>query len=268
MTFASKPGPPSNWASDLWEYRELTRNLVARDLHVQFRGLSLSLWLSALQPLVVVLVYLFGLRTVLRIPVENYPLFLAAGFLHWHLFSSVTLRSCKAVLGNANLVSKARFPLVVLPLSSLLSELLVFGLSSLIFWLLFPFLGGKIWIGLLLYPLVLTLNLVLLMGVTLLGSSLQVFFEDYQDILSLVVRFMFWFSPVIYSFRMVPAWLKSALFCLNPMVSYLDCYRNLLYYHKSPSLFHWGIMVFWALLSLAIGWRVFSRLSSSFADEL
>lgn len=252
----------------LWRYRELMRNLILRDFRIQFGGRGLSLWICALQPLVVVLIYLFGLRAVLQVPMERYPLFLAAGCLHWNLSSSVLLRACRAVTGNANLVTRARFPLVVLPLSCLASEFLTFLLSMVLFGLLFPWLGGHFWSGLLLYPLVVALNLGMLVGLTLLVSAWQVFYDELQEGLGLVMRVWFWFSPVIYTFDNLSSSLRGWLLCLNPMVAYLDFYRDLLYFERLPDGAHWLAMCGWAVLSLVAGWSVFTRLSPQFADEL
>lgn len=253
---------------NLWAYRELILNLVGREFRVRYRGGWPLLWVAALQPLVVVLVYLFGLHTVMKVPVPNYPLFLAAGCLHWTMFSSILLGLCRAVTGNANLVCKVRFPLEILPISVLISELLLFSLSLGLFWLLFPALGGQFWPGLLLYPLLLALNLAFLSGTALMVSALQVYFEGFQELVGLLIRVLFWFSPVIYSFAALPSSISRWLLGLNPAVAFLDCYRGLLYDRSYPDPAHWLALFGWTGLSLWLGRLIFFRLAPTFADEL
>ena len=219
-------------------------------------------------PLLVVLVYLFGLRSVLQVSLENYPLFLGVGLLHWQLLASVMQGSCNAVTANANLVGRANFPRVILPLAAATTELIVFALTLVFFLvLLYPWIGGQFWWGLVLYPLGMGLHIVFLVGLALACSAVQVLMPNFRNLVAFGLALGFWLSPVIYaSTRVSPGW-RTTLFLVNPAVAILDFSRNIFYDHRCPPAEVWGMLVLWATL-IVPGTLIFRQLQKRFADEL
>ena len=234
----------------LWRYRELARNLVYRDLRLRYGGSRggtlLGLALSLIKPLLVVLVYLFGLRSVLRVQADHYPLFLGVGLLHWQLLSSVLLSSCQAVVSNGGLVDRAAFPRMLLPMVAVVQELVTFAFTFGVFLLaLYPWIGGRFWWGLCLYPVGMALHLLFLSG----------------------LRLGFWLSPVLYASTRFPAKWQQLLFVVNPAVPILELCRDLFCLHKLPAPAVWVMLAVWSLM-LIPGYLLFASLQSGFADEL
>lgn len=255
-----------------WRHRGLVHNLVAKEIELRYGGTSRGTWLGlllvVLQPLVVVCVYMLGLSSFSGISFPNYPLYLGLGVLHWHLLTAVTGRACRSISAQSNLVGWARFPLVLLPLADLITELILFAWTALLFALLIPVLGGSFWIGQLLYLPAILLFCVLMFGLALALSALEVFFRDVHDLWGMALRLGFWFSPVIFRFNHLNPTLQQALYYLNPMAPFLTIVQNLFYDGHLPSSVHWWCLTGWSALFLLLGSLIFWRTSGYFADEL
>jgi ABC-type polysaccharide/polyol phosphate export permease len=94
----------------LLQYRELLKNLVIKDLKVKYRNSFLGFLWSLLNPLMMIIVYSVALKYILRVQVENFPLFLIIGILPWNLFSGTAMAATEAIISNANLIKKICFP--------------------------------------------------------------------------------------------------------------------------------------------------------------
>jgi len=250
----------------LYRYRELLRNLVAKELKLKYRGATIGVLWSLLNPLLTILVYTVAFKYVLRIPLENYPLFLVVGLLHWNFFAASTLASADAILGNAHLLKQILFPRAILPLATVLFQLAQFLLAFVPFLLLYVPLGGHFWVGQLLYPPALLLQIAFTVGVALAVSVLTVFFRDLKHLVEVLLLLLFWLTPIIYNFTLIPGEARL-FFRLNPMVSFVIVYQDLFYLGEWPSLGNWGLMLFWAGVSLGIGYTLFRRMEWRFPEE-
>lgn len=253
----------------LFNYKELLRNLVAKDLKVKYRGSVLGFVWSLLNPLLMIVVYtiVFGLFMRVKVSQEHYPLFLVVGILHWVFFASSFLAATEAILGNANLVRKIDFPRMILPVSAVTFQFIQLLFALGVFALAYPFLGGKFWLGLLLYPVVLALQGLMVSGIALVISALTVYYRDLKHLSEVGLVILFWLTPIAYEFTMIPLltrlWLR-----LNPMMTFVIVYQDLFYYHTWPSLASWALMIFWAAGTLGLGYMIFQRLEDRFAEEL
>src|SRR5262249_32505919 len=104
----------------LFRYRALLRNLVAKDLKLKYRGSLLGLLWSLLNPALMLIVYTFAFKVVLRVHSENYAYFVMAGLLPWTFFAGALTASTQAVVGNAGLIRRVYFPREILPIATVL----------------------------------------------------------------------------------------------------------------------------------------------------
>lgn len=255
----------SSWRQ-CWQYRHLVFQLAYRDLRLRYDGGLLGVFLATAKPLLVVFFYLFGLRAVLHIRLDHYPLFLACGFLHWNLLTSWSSSACNAVTRNLQLVHRANFPRVVLVLSAALSEGFSFLLTFALFLLLYPFLGGKFWAGMLLYPLGFALYSSLLLGLGFAFAAVQVIWTDFRAALSFALSLFFWLTPVVYATWHMPRTYQPWLRAVNPITPMLEFSRSLFYSSAFPEPQLWFWLTLWAGVALVLGWTVFSRLQRRFAE--
>jgi len=256
----------------LFNYRQLIQSMVVRELKARYRGSVLGFFWSFINPLLLLLVYTFVFRYVLpsRQPnLDPYALFLFCGILPWTWFSSSILESSNVLIAGGNLIKKVLFPAEVLPIVNVLANMVHFflGLPILVAFLIYyraPLqLSEIVW-----FPVVVLVQLLLTLGLALIVSALTVHFRDLKDILSNLVTFWFFATPIIYSMQDAPPIGKMFL-DLNPFTHLAVSYQEILFY---PGNFgHWKWLVALGVASAGLflaGYYLFNRLRDTFAEEV
>ena len=268
----------------LYRYRVLVQSLISRELKARYRGTVLGFLWSFINPLLLMIIYtiVFGFIIGPRDPAFGesrvlYALFLFCGVLPWTWFSSSSIESANILMIQGNLIKKVLFPAEVLPVVVVTSNFIhfLFGLPILLaaklLIVLFvpqapPF---SAYIGLL--PLVLLVQFVFSLGFGFLISSLTVHFRDIKDILSNLLTFWFFATPIIYPMTF-PAVQNSNLFRfflnLNPMTHIIQGYHDTLFAGRPPDWLHLGGTLLFALILFWAGHTVFDRLRDSFPEEV
>jgi lipopolysaccharide transport system permease protein len=266
--------------AQLIRYRGLIQSLVARELKARYRGSALGFFWSFINPLLLLLVYSFVFEFVLtnRAPgslEKPYSLFLFCGLLPWTWFSSSVLESTSVLISSGNLIKKVLFPAEVLPIVTVLSNLVHFllGLPILVAFLVYyrrPLEFPEVfW-----FPVILLTQLILTVAVALIVSALTVHFRDIKDIVGNLMTFWFFATPIIYPFTGIPKGsLARTLLNLNPFTHLAVSYQELLFYPGDPpgSFGHarWLLALLAASIGLFLaGYFLFDRLRDSFADEV
>ena len=259
-------------------YRGLIQSLVSRELKARYRGSVLGFFWSFVNPLLLLLVYTFVFAYVMPPPKEinNYALFLFCGVLPWTWFSASLLESSSVLITGGNLIKKVMFPAEILPIVTVLSNLVHFllGLPILIAFLIYfdaPVEPAELpW-----FPIAIVIQLLLTIGLALILSALTVHFRDLRDILGNVMTLWFFATPIIYYWRDAPAGIRRFL-NLNPFTHLAITYQEILFFpadHASaggpPG--HWKWLVALGVGSIGLflfGYFLFDRLRDSFAEEV
>lgn len=252
---------------EFWSYRELLKNLIVRELKLQYRGSFLGFLWSLLHPALLALVYYIVFTKLLIYHFENFALWLLVGILHWQLFQTAVTSSTNALLGSANLITNVHFPRLILPMATVGSKFLQHILAALVFFLALVPLGGHYWLGIVVYPLVLALQTIFILGVALGVSVLTVYFRDLKHLVEVALRFMFWGTPIIYMISNISENLQLVLH-FNPMTAFVISYQSLFWYIELPSANYWGLMTMFALASLFLGLMLFRRFEPLVEDYL
>lgn len=252
--------------AEIWRYRSLIWALVCRHLSARYRGSILGFVWSFLNPLCLIAVYALVFKYYIRFNnVDNYTLFLFAGLLPWIWFSSGLLEATGAISGGGNLVTKAMFPPHVLPIVSVLTNLMNF-LFSLPLLVAFMFATGITpTISFIALPVVILVELVFLAGLALALSAINVHFRDVQHILGNLITFWFFLCPIIYPPENVPERFRFTLY-LNPVAIFTDMYHKVIVKGTYPDLYLLGFSAVVATLSFAIGNLIFNRYREDFAE--
>ena len=188
---------------ELWQYREVLLQLVRRNLKVRYKNSVLGFFWSFLNPLLQILVYWFVFGVVFGAKEKNYGPKLFAVFLPWLFFQQTVLDSAACVLQDMPLVKKAYFPRTILPLSTVLSNLVHFFLGFLVLLIIYRAVPISFtWSFLLVIPLTLLLTL-FAYGLSLIVSSLSVFYSDVKFIISTFMLLWLFLSPILYSVGML-----------------------------------------------------------------
>ena len=277
--------PSRGWqALDLrqvWQFRDLLSTLAQRDVKLRYRQTALGAVWVILQPLIAAGIFSFVFGAVAGLPSGNVPfiVFSYAGLLCWNLFSSTLNKTSNVLVANTQLVSKVYFPRLVLPLSTVYSSLIDFGVAAIVLavlMLIYRVVPG--W-GLLLLPLWMLLTLTLSVGCGLFLSALMVSYRDVQYIVPVAMNFLLYASPVAYSVataleklqgKVSPSllvWAERA-FLANPMAGLLEAFRWSVLGGPAPI---WGAVIYSAACAIglfAAGAFAFKRMEKRFADVI
>ena len=256
----------------LVRYRGLIQSLVARELKARYRGSVLGFFWSFINPLLLLLIYTFVFTYVMVARwegIEPYALFLFCGLLPWTWFSSSLLESSNVLIAGGNLIKKVMFPAEILPIVTVLANMVHFflGLPILAAFLVYyqkPLqLAELVW-----FPVVVLVQLVLTLGIALFLSALTVHFRDLKDLLGNLMQFWFFATPIIYPMQVIPEGMRWWL-NLNPMTHIMISYQEVLFFPGPHG--HWKWLMALAVASVfvfLIGYFVFDRLRDSFAEEV
>ncbi len=252
----------------LYRYRELIRNLVVRDLKRKYRDSILGFLWSLANPLCMILVYDFAFKKVLNVPTPNYVPFLIVGLLHWNLFASATIASAGSVRASGGLIKKVAFPLEIIPLSTVLFNVVQYLLAMVVFMpiLVFVLHTPLKTCALLFFPL-LVLQVLFITGLSMLLSTAAVFYQDVLHFTELAFMFLFWLTPTVYEFSSVPARLKPVVLA-NPFTPFILAYQEILVYSRPPSLQVLAYAAAGTAVAMVAGSIVFAQYKMSFAEEV
>jgi lipopolysaccharide transport system permease protein len=262
---------------ELIQYRNLVRNLVLRDLKARYKNSVLGFLWSLLNPLGMMLVFTIVFTVLLPSQVQRYPIFLLCGLLPWNFFSAGVMVGISSITGNANLVKKVYFPREVLPISSVLANLVNFLLGLVvIFAVLLAFrahLNSWMW----LLPVVIIIQTCFVLGIALVLSTLNVFYRDTLMIMDVVMLAWFFLTPIVYPIESLPTSYQILgitvnihrwMYVLNPMASLVAAYRDLLYWGYRTDLDFLARTAVTSLVVLAFGYWFFVRFRDRFGERI
>ncbi len=247
--------------------RDLLRELVSRDMKLRYKRSVLGIAWSLLNPLAQLLIFIFLFRRVLPLNIPNYPLFVFSGVLAWSWFQSSLLLAAGAITDNRDLIKRPGFPAAILPVVTVMSNMIHFLLALPIL-LLFLMLSGLRPTGAFVaLPLVIAVQFLLILSLAYLVATFHVTFRDTQHLLGVLLLLLFYLTPVFYDASAVPARYRL-VYRLNPMMHMLDAYRAILIWGKLPDgLSLLGLAALTAGL-LGLGYVIFTRASCRFVEEL
>jgi lipopolysaccharide transport system permease protein len=257
----------------LVRYRGLISSLVARELKARYRGSALGFFWSFINPLMLLSIYSFVFKVILpgthSNEVEPFALFMFCGILPWTWFTSSLSESAGSLISGGNLIKKVLFPAEILPLVSVLANMVHFllGLPILIAFLFYyrrwPDGPDLFW-----FPVTVLVQLIFTSGLALILSALTVHYRDIRDILSNVLTLWFFSTPIIYWIKEAPGLGKHVL-DLNPMTHIIVSYQEILFF--TGPIGHWRWLLATGAASVALflaGFWLFDRLRDSFAESV
>ena len=253
-------------ASRLTYIFDLIRELVGRDLKLQYKRSALGIVWSFITPLMQLVVYYFIFRLALSFDIPNYAAFVFSGMLVWTWFQMSLFRGAIAITDNRELIRQPGFPVAILPIVAVTTNLIHFLLSLPI---LLIFISGAKWLhpAILLLPVLILLQFLITLSLTYLVASLNVTFRDTQHILGVLLNLFFYLTPIFYSTDLIPAQYLS-IYALNPITQLIQAYRTVLLHGESPAVVPLFILGCGAIGLLGLTYWLFQQASYNFAEEL
>jgi len=263
--------PGAFFLRNLVERRSLLFQLVRRDFEQRFVGSAIGWIWGLIHPLALLISWMFVFQVCMRVPpppgVGNYPLFIFAGMLPWLLFSETVQRSASSLLDSANLITKTVFPSEMIPVSVFLSTLMSHLLA-----LVLMIATTGVWINqispfLILLPLYFVVVGLFAVGLGWIVASLHVFLRDTAQVVSVVLIFWFWLTPIFITPQQFPPWARFILVA-NPLYYVVRGYRTILLSSGVPDLAELAIATAYGIAMFVAGGLFFRHMKRGFADVL
>jgi ABC-type polysaccharide/polyol phosphate export permease len=249
-------------------YGFLLGNLVLRDFRIRYRNMSLGVFWSLLNPLVMMAVLTFVFTRIFRNQaIPHFHVFVLCGIIPFNFFSVAWVSGTLSVYSNAQLVKKVILPREVVPISTVLANCIhyVIQIALLISVVVATGYGvNRYWA---LLPLVFVLQVVFVCGLSLVTAALDVYFRDIRYVVESANTVLFWLVPIFYSNGDIPIRYQP-LYWYNPIAAVVQACRNILLDGTAPPSSLLYKLFFVSALSLVVGLFVFGRLKRRFADYL
>lgn len=284
---------------ELWRFRELLLSLVERELRIRYKNSVLGFFWSLLNPLITATVMTLVFKFFLEQDVSSYGLYVLAAYLPYIFMQFSLMDSAQSVLLSLPVVRKVYFPREVLPAAQVLANFIHFCLAMVVFffiaagvWVLHPSGEFPIRPTAVLLPVLMIINLMLAMGLGLIVSALNTFYEDVKYLLSAALYIGFFLCPVMYFSENVLAATQSrgvggqwiyTLYHANPMAMLCTAYKKTLLANtpvptgrgavarELPGIpLDWGMLGLAAITSfgfLVFGYWMFNRMKWRFVER-
>lgn len=261
---------------ELWQYRDLYRMLVKRDIVVWYKQTILGpLWFF-IQPILTTIMFMIVFGGIAKIGTDGIPqpLFYLAGICLWNYFAESLNQTSNTFIQNSALFGKVYFPRLVVPIATVTSNLVRLGIQLLLFvfvYLYFAFfteatVAPNLYICLV--PLLILLLSGLALGFGVLFSSLTTKYRDLTFLLSFLVQLWMYATPVIYPLSTIENPTLKTLMLLNPMTAILETFK---YAVLGVGQFRFEYLTYSALFTLfimALGIVVFNKVQRTFMDTV
>ena len=256
-----------NFFRSLYEYRELLKTSISKDVRGKYKNSVLGVIWSFLNPLLQIAVYAIVFPLIMRSNLPNYTVFLCCGLIPWNFFSTATSRTSFTMIENGNIIKKVYFPREILPLSVVTSEAINFIISTIIILAFVLGYGMGLSKYIIFYPLILIVQYFLLIGISFIVSSVTVYFRDLQHFIGIALQLLFYATPIVYAPDSIPQnfqWILQ----FNPMTYIINGYRDIFYYQQTPDFTSLGIVLVISLGLSIVGYFIFHKLQKRFAEEM
>ena len=254
----------TQYVNEVWNYKDLLKLLVARDIKLKYRRSFLGYLWSVLNPLMIMIVMTVVFSTMFNRNIENFPVYLFCGQLLFNYMNNSTHQAIFSITSNAALLKKTYVPKFIFTVSKITSGMvdLVFSLGALVIVMIAT--RAKFTWYILLFPLVILQLYMFCVGLGLFLAQANVFFKDSQFIYNAVTTAWMYLTPIFYPLEMLPEWLIWIVKHLNPMYFYVGQFRDLVYSGTMPgttiTIAGWGA----AIIMMVIGLWSFSKSEDNF----
>jgi ABC-type polysaccharide/polyol phosphate export permease len=260
---ASRRPPIIAELKELIRYRDLVLQLIARNIKTRYKRSALGVLWTLLSPLMMMAVLTLVFKNVFRFSAQNYPVYVLTGLALWNFFAQTTTGAMSELIWGGGLMNRIYMPRAIFAVAALGTAFvnLLFSLAPLL--VLMLALRSPIKPALLFLPVPIVLAAMFALGVALALSTFAVYFSDVLEMYQILLTAWMYLTPIIYPKEIVPESLRIVL-DFNPMVHVLETFRAPIYSGALPSPKTLAIASGTALVTLLLGWWIFSRK----ADEL
>ncbi|MDP8983204.1 MAG: ABC transporter permease [Acidobacteriota bacterium] len=256
--------PRRRWTGD---YFFLLSNLVQKDFKIRYRNMSLGVFWSLLNPIIMMAVLTFIFTRIFPPSVPQFPLFLLCGLIPFNFFAISWITGTTSLVENTSLIKRISVPRKVFPLASILSNCVHLAIQLGLLLILVMIFGRGATLHWLWLPLIWALFIIFVFGLSLVSSAVNVYIRDVRYVVESANTVLFWLVPIFYSFAVIP--LKyTEVYRFNPVAAVVLMLRSILLEGRDPEWSTLRNLTLVAAVTLTIGIFVFNKLKSRFFEYL
>lgn len=259
-----------SYLKELFKYRELLGIIIWRDIVIKYKQSIMGFIWAIFMPIVIIasgilVKYAMSVVSGKQLVISDIVT-VSVKALPWSFVVASVRFSTNSLMGNANLVAKVYFPKEIFPIAAVLSNLFDFVIagSVLALILLVAQIGWSVhvfWV-----PVLVLMLTILIIGIGLLLSALNLFFRDVKYVVEVLLTFAIFFTPVFYETTMFGKW--SNLLLLNPVAPILESINTCIVHHRAPDFGWLAYSAIFSCLVFSGGYPFFKKLESTFAENI
>jgi lipopolysaccharide transport system permease protein len=263
---------------EVWKYRDLLWMFVKRDFTAQYKQTILGPLWHFIQPLFTTVVFLVVFTNIAKISTDGVPpvLFYMSGITIWNYFSSCLNATASTFVANAGIFGKVYFPRLVIPLSTVMSNIVKFGIQFLLL------LAAMLWYKLssssfnlsqplsilVLIPFIILIMAGLGLGLGIIISSMTTKYRDLTVLIGFAVQLLMYATPVVYPLSTITSGKLRFWITLNPLTPLVEAFRYAMLGEGSFDAGAFGYSIGFMLVTLFIGLLIFSKVEKTFMDTV
>jgi len=270
--------PKSSWLNlnlkQIWRYRDLLILFLRRDIVTVYKQTILGPLWFIIQPVLTTLIFTVIFGNLAKISTDGVPpvLFYLSGIIVWNYFADCIRSTADSFKANENIFGKVYFPRVIVPLSTVLSNLVKFGIQFLLFLIVLLYFSSNLDVEqmgkkLLLFPFIIFLIAGLSLGVGMIISSLTTKYRDLSFLISFGIQLAMYATPVIYPLSEAPEKYKTFILA-NPMSAIVETFRHIFLGTGDLNFYNLFYSLSFTLIILFLGLIVFNRTEKTFMDTV
>ena len=253
--------------NEIMKFKEMIKSWTRKELKTRYKGSFLGFLWTFVNPLLQLVVYSIIFPFVMKFNQENYAMFLFVALIPWNFFTASMQSSCGLIVWNSNMVTKVYFPREVLPISFTLSGVFNMLFSyAIVFPMLalfrVPFTWYLLWL-----PVLIICQSILCLGLSLLVSSVNVYFRDIEYIIGIAMMALYFLTPIMYDISNLPERLQRIMF-INPMTGYIIMYIDVTFNGVGVNIGMLAFSLVYSIIVFIVGAVTFEKLQRRFTEVL
>jgi lipopolysaccharide transport system permease protein len=260
---------------EIWQYRDLFSMFIKRDIVTQYKQTILGPAWYFVQPALTTIMYMVVFGGIAKISTDGLPqpLFYLAGIVLWQYFSDCLNKTSSTFTANQHIFGKVYFPRLIVPLSTVTSNLVRMGIQFILFigvYIYYAIIGAAVQpnVYALLFPVLIILLAGLSLGFGIIISSMTTKYRDLTILFTFIVQLWMYATPVIYPLSTITNEKLKLAMSLNPLTSIFEAFK---YGMMGVGEFSWGSLGYslgFMVVLLGIGVVVFNKVQRSFMDTV
>jgi len=245
---------------ELYQYQELVKILVSRNLKVRYRNSVLGYAWTWLDPLMMMFIFILIFDVLFKSGIKHFPLYLLCGLIPWTFFQNTTGESVSSMTDNAGLIKRVYYPREIFPLTIMLTHGVTMSLSLMVLIPVVLAFGVPISAKILLFPIITIFFFLFTFGLSLIFATMNVFMRDIKHIVPLILKLWFYFTPIFYAAeKMMPERILDIYMFVNPLAVVLTLFRSMFMNYDVPKPIHIAFALVECLLLFLLGYVFFKK---------